>query len=408
MGKKFMFGIPVVLALVLALVAGLFATSCGTAAPEKEKVIKIHGIGGHTGPVALAIGKYSFGVSDYLKYLNEVKGGINGIKVEWVWADNRYEVPAMITIWERFKLEKPIMLLMYDSSGGHEALKASLERDKCPGLSLAMSGPQFTPPGWIYADSCSYGDQIGAFLEWVKPKPKKLGWMGWDSPYGRAEFKEVTAFAKNLGIEVLPIEYVPLIPVDTTPQLIRLRDAGAEYIWHCDYTPTLDVILRDTDKLGLSGKIIHVINSNMPGCDQIDLSGKSAEGTIAVLPFYAPNHEANLPSDVEQNVVKIAEKYRARKDINHWYMRGWWHAQVAEEAIRLAMEKVGYEGLTGAAVKEQGLDQIKNFRSYALGKPVTVKPGDRRISPYVRVLQVKGGKVAALSDWLEAPWMLKP
>ena len=77
---------------------------------------------------------------------------------------------------------------------------------------------------------------------------------------------------------------------------------------------------------------------------------------------------------------------------------------VAVEAVKRAIETVGYENLNGASVKT-AMDSMKNFDVYGL-KRISYTPQDHRGSTMVRIYQVKGGKVVPVSDWQEAPMIV--
>ena len=76
------------------------------------------------------------------------------------------------------------------------------------------------------------------------------------------------------------------------------------------------------------------------------------------------------------------------------------------EAMRRAVEEVGYENLDGRAVKE-AMDSIKDFDPHGIGKTITYTPEDHRGSATVRIYEVRGGEAVSVTDWREAP-MLAP
>ena len=75
------------------------------------------------------------------------------------------------------------------------------------------------------------------------------------------------------------------------------------------------------------------------------------------------------------------------------------------EAIRIAIEEVGYENLDGRAVKE-AMYGIKDFDPHGTGKKVTYTPEDHRGSPVIRIYEVQGGEVVPVTDWRDAPMLV--
>ncbi len=82
----------------------------------------------------------------------------------------------------------------------------------------------------------------------------------------------------------------------------------------------------------------------------------------------------------------------------------WINSQVAAEAIRLAVERVGFENLTGRSVRD-ALASMKDFNT-GLIPPITMSE-DKPYYAKVRVYQVQKGKMVPLSDWLEWAYFLE-
>jgi len=82
----------------------------------------------------------------------------------------------------------------------------------------------------------------------------------------------------------------------------------------------------------------------------------------------------------------------------------WINSQVAAEAIRLAVERVGFENLTGRSVRD-ALASMNDFDT-GLIPPITMSE-DKPYYAKVRVYQVQKGKMVPLSDWLEWAYFLE-
>ena len=74
------------------------------------------------------------------------------------------------------------------------------------------------------------------------------------------------------------------------------------------------------------------------------------------------------------------------------------------EAIRRAVENVGYENLDGPAIK-QAFDNTNDFDVDGL-VTITYTPEDHRGSNKVAIYQVRDGKLVRASDWREAPLLV--
>jgi branched-chain amino acid transport system substrate-binding protein len=97
-------------------------------------------------------------------------------------------------------------------------------------------------------------------------------------------------------------------------------------------------------------------------------------------------------------------KYRGRLDVQGDEAHGFRAAYVTCEALKRAVEEVGYENVGGAAVN-RALLSMKDFDPYGIG-PITYTAEDHRGSNGVRIYQVRGGEVVPVTDWREAPMLL--
>ena len=379
----------------------------------KEKEVLIAGIASMTGPVAEHIVCGIMAMEDAFAYINK-NGGVDGVKIKFQYHDNRFKVPDSVSIYKKFVPKKPIAFALWAPSKAHEALKGFMKKDKIPGISMAMSDPQFYPPGWIFADSCGYGDQCLAFFDWFRSQWKekrkiRIGWLCWNSPYGRAGYEEMKKYTATRGGEIVGIEYTSYAPTTVMPQLMKLKDLKVDYIWSNTYHTTVDVILKEMAQAGI--KILIAGNTNHPVDGQIMISGAAiTEGYIACTMNYSEDYEPRegLPKDFLELMKKAGTRRGGAKIHTQLYSRGWQHAMLYREAIRLALKEVGYEGLNGEAMMKYGIMRIKDFKT-----PLTKMPSgltskdDRRLNPHVRFDQAKGGKSVPLSGWLKAPWLKK-
>ena len=77
---------------------------------------------------------------------------------------------------------------------------------------------------------------------------------------------------------------------------------------------------------------------------------------------------------------------------------------VAVEAVKRAVEKVGYENLDGLAVKE-GLDSLRDFDVCGV-QEISYTPEDRRGTDTARIYVIQGGTPVPVSDWMVAPMLM--
>ena len=120
-----------------------------------------------------------------------------------------------------------------------------------------------------------------------------------------------------------------------------------------------------------------------------------------------------LPSSVwfEKNLpgVKLSyELFKKRGPIpNATYIAAVGACMVWVEAVKNALNKVGYEKLDGQAIYD-GYMQIKNFTAMGIFPGVSYFPGDQRGVSKIRICRFENdGSVSTVADWFDVPHNLK-
>jgi len=379
------------------------------------ETITLYHLGDVTGPLAAITTPLVSGFDDGVKYLNKT-GGIRGAQVLLEMSDTASQVDRAILGYNRFREKKPLVLQMY-GSGETEALKARLAEDKIPVLTAGVSSKGSYPPGYVFAVVPIYTDQFGLFIDWLvlnwdKVKPAKgqgldspkIALVTWDSAFGRDVLTaETRAYAERKGVKIVGQElFTPGAP-DVTTQILAAKKAGANVI----YTNTLAhgpaQILKDTVSLGVREEFL------IAGCNwtldlsMLGLAREAAEGFYGVF----PNHwwdDADHPG-VKIIQAEFAANNRKPAERAVGYLLAFSFVEAMKQYIEKTIDRVGFEGLTGAAVYETivATGELKAMQ----GVTALDYNKDRRAPSKARIVQVQKGKFVYLTDWMTAP-DLKP
>ena len=391
--------------LVLGLVAVLLLAACAMPDAGEKKVVEIGLIGPITGA---ASGPSQYGLRntiDYLRYFEEVGiPGLSlppGVTIKLIWADDTMEIPKSISAYQRFVERGVVFLYIYNPTSA-EVLKPRCEKDEIPAISMAATETMMYPPGWIYAFYPTEPERFAVLADWImgnwdEERPPRVVFMGTDTPYGRAAEVQGIKYGESIGMEMLPMEIVPIMPLDTSPQLLRLVERGVDFIYISSMWITVVPVMKDAERLGLTGKIRFGGYENSQAISLLEALGPTAEGYFAArgAPWY---EEVPFLTDMYM-------RYRGEIDTQGDGASTLLSTPVAIEAIRRAIEEVGYENLDGRAVKE-ALDTIKDFDPHGMGKGITYTPEDHRGYASVKIYEVQGGEVVPITDWREAPMLV--
>jgi ABC-type branched-subunit amino acid transport system substrate-binding protein len=388
---------------ILLMLLSVYAVS----AEAKKPTIKHYGIADLTGPYGILLPDSWEGILDYYRLVTE-EGGIDGHPVELIWGETGNVMSRTWSHYKRHKQAGAQLLILYSSPDG-EALKNTMVKDKIFCFNFGQSDPQLYPPAWIYIDGPSYGDGFGAFLkmakaEWDKAGKKgtmKVGIIGPDTAYGRAALEPGQRFGKKIGVDVVGQEYPPVVPIDLSPQILRLKEKGVDWIWVQGLSQIATVFMKNMASLGLQGKIPVAGFWWTSGAEMLRRIGpKFSEGYIFNSYNYLPQVEKDHPGI--RKCVEMRRKYH-KKDPDEVYVRGVRATQFVIELTKRTLKKYGYNGLTSQNYMSM-MDTFKDWKTpWDLGALFTITPNDRRTGKDFLFYQVRGGKIHRYSDWVKAP-----
>ena len=387
---------------------------------EKEKAVKVGLHLVNTGAVAGTTEPHGRGQVDYLRYVNEELGGIEykdpvtgkpeRVMVDVVWSDNSLSIPRVLSDYERFKAAGITVMTIFPNSSA-AAIGRKAERDGIYlfGSSSASYSPQMHPPSNFTASNINIVEQMGVMLKWFKdrwtePRRPKVGVILMAGPFHKVCGEALPPYIEQIGIDSIGFEWLELAALDSSIELTRIMANNPDAIVMNHTIQVGATVIKDMDRLGFKGKTEFITAHSTTDAKLTPaLTGDACEGVYSFR--YASLVNEDLPG------VKLArdssQKYTGR-DLSSGYLVGFGHTMVLVEGIKIALEKDGYQNMTGLAIKEAIL-QIKDFETAGIFPPITVDPEWPELSRSVKFLTFEGGEVKSVSDWFEPPvireWM---
>jgi len=393
--------------LAVALTALLVVTACAPSGPPgiERKVVEIGEIGSLTGPGSSEDQAFLAGQLDYARYFNEQEM-MPGVAVEVVWRDSARNMERWLSAYEGLK-GRGIQVMMSNETLGLEPYQSKVEKDQIPMYSGNPIQEMVYPPHWYYFRSPTWAEQFAVLAEylmenWQEERPPKMAIITVDSSFGRQVVRG-TKYAEGLGFEILPLEFVPYVPIDTTTQLLRIREGGADFVYISWLQLGSGPIMRDAERLGLLNQMQFTGLEYSVGKQMITMAGPAAEGYLTpnTLPSFA---DTDVPG-IKLILDKQMEYYGRVKVEEPPHIAGWVGTAITCEAVRRAVGSVGYENLDGPAIKE-AFDSIKGFDVDGLVTITYNPPDDHRGYDKIAIYQVQGGQIVPITDWRVAPMLL--
>lgn len=397
-------------ALILVIVAvPLFGACVKAPAPAAEKKVKIGHIAFTTGPVADCGAFGTITGADYVRWSNE-RGGIDGIKIDFMWIDAGYDVPRTVAAYQRLKQWGANLIWSFGTTP-NDAIREMAKEDGMPIVAWGGSSELFHPvkEGVFFATYENYAQEGRAGLLWLMknvpglPKKPKVAHIGPDDAYGWAFANGPLYYQDVDGYEIVTHQLLPHGSLDATTAIRHAIDAKADIISMTYTVGTGAVVMRDARRLGFKGPLM-ASHYSMIDYAMGRLSEGAAEGA------YFNTHSYLLAdkrpgSEVYFDMIKayhpeVTDPLRPATGIICW-QHGPQAIKVATEGLRAAIKKVGYENLTRKAIRE-GLESIRNLDLFGL-QTLNFSPDDHTGSMGFGMYQYVKGDFKLVGDFVPAP-----
>ena len=199
------------------LVLGAAVAALLAAAPARAD-ITVCAWGTITGPDALVNGM-TYGTADYLKYLNETKGGVAGEKIKVLMLDGRYKLDEELKIYRRCADQEQAVVINGWSTGASKALRDQIQQDGIPFISESFASEVLDPekfPFTFIAGPTYEQQMIIALRDLAAKGGKNVVLMYSDNEYGRGPGERGSRFRRDRQAR----------PQAGRPRGISLRRAG--------------------------------------------------------------------------------------------------------------------------------------------------------------------------------------
>jgi branched-chain amino acid transport system substrate-binding protein len=216
--------------------------------------IKIGAVINLTGPASTWGQYHAKGHRDYINYVNEVKGGIGGRKIELTIVDHGYKIPEAVKFVKKFCEEKMDMIATWDAGSGNQA-KPIIQEYKIPTINYSTDQALLKEPvAYMYLPFGSYILDSYIVLDYIRNIHKgkeapKVGLLTYNNPYGKTIHAPSKEFAEKNNINIVSIEEFPPATVDLTTEMLRLKSKGAEYIFMQILPAAVITALKTADKI---------------------------------------------------------------------------------------------------------------------------------------------------------------
>lgn len=404
----------------LAVAAGILTVPiAATATYAAEQLVALPTY--RVGPYASAGGPWFAGSLDYYRYINEVEGGINGVKLNVKEYETEWNPDRAVEVYERIKNGvdgSPLGFFITYSTPTTYALADRARRDKIPlidggggrpesrnGLVFPYEFPLFITYYSQATVAMNYiADQFGGY---DKLAGKKIVTVYHDSGYGLASQPVMTELAKKYGFEDIQI---PVAHPGSEQAAIwrQVREIKPDYVVLRTWGVMTPVAIKTAKRFGIA--IDRMLGDVWAGSeDDIVPAENAAKGYCAIAPFPGGT-SFEIHTRLKEKILDQGKS--DLRDLNDfgsvYYNIGIGYAVATVEAMRAAMSNFGNKVLNGEEM-QWGLEHLKidNDRLKELGmvgllQPLDVKATDHEGAGGARIQCWDGEKFHQVTDFIKA------
>jgi branched-chain amino acid transport system substrate-binding protein len=375
--------------VILGTVVGMICL--GWVVSGGAQPIKVGAVINLTGP-ASSWGQYhAKGHQDYFKYVNEVKGGIGGRKIELTVVDHAYKVTESVKYVKKFCEEKMDMIATWDGGSGLQA-KPMIQEYKIPTINYSTVWEILNPPlDYMYLPFGSYKLDSYAVLEYIRNIHKgkdapKVGLLTYNNLYGKDIHEPSKEYAAKNNINLVGIEEFPPATVDLTTELLRLKGKGAEYIFIQILPAGIITALKAADRNNYNVPFFGTWTSTDPDFWGL---GKGLIRDRLFMQFCGVLPGDKTPKGEKMPGIELLEKLWARYKTVNKYDTSYWEGVVVAMIMERSMHRAS--GLYGNINPENINKAMETFNNEDFGglvPYVTYSKTDHEGSFKARIVQI--------------------
>lgn len=302
--------------------------------------------------------------------------------------------------------EKGIVCWNSMLASGVEAIMPALQRDENPCFLATYQTPITVtkPLQWVFSISPGSRDEAAAVVSWfheswIEKRPPRIGDIFYDHASGWESLEGIKEACRQLGAEFIGHEVVPMFGLlDSSTEWLRMAGKKPDLVYVNASGSPLSILIKDAARLEINKKGITLVSCTYLDETIFSVTGEDVNGWYC-LQLNPTMAEAELPG--LKPIVPLICKYTERKpdQIGVLTIRAWLCVGLEVEAIRLAMQQVGLENLTGKAVRD-GFCSIRDFEN-GIVPPVTMTNEKPYAQSKMRIYLVRDLQITPYSDWFE-------
>ena len=325
---------------VLFVITGLVGLCMVGGASAKD--IKVGAILNLTGPLS-SWGQYHYkGLRDYVRYVNEVKDGIYGNKIDLTVVDHAYKVPEAVKFIKEFCTSNKMDITTTWDAGSGISVKPIIQKYEIPNINFSTFPAILNPPvDYAYLPFGDYVMDTIAVSEYILnihkgSSPPKIALLTYNNAFGKAVQAPMNDYASKHNLNIVAVEEFPTTTIDINTELLKIKNKGAKYIFTQLLPGHVVMALQAADRISYNPLFIGSWTATDPDFF------KRAKGLIRDRLFQ--QFPGALPADGTPGIEVMMDVIKRYKTVDKFDTSTWEGiiiGMIIERGLRRAHEKFG-------------------------------------------------------------------
>lgn len=374
------------------LLAGMLAGTPSFSYAEEgvtDDTIRIGGLGALTGPGYLYGKVVMDGAEAIYKEVNDA-GGIAGRKIVYVRQDDRCDPASAIGAAKKLIFDDKVFMIHGGGcTNASIAAYPTIKEANVPWVIFASVGDLLTKPPAPYIFSTALTASIESYAQVefaIQKGAKSIAIVSQRDAWGRDRYDQTIEAFKKAGIKPVADEEVAADSNEATPQVLRIKQAGADAIVMILYPKAAAAFLRDAFKVGYTPLI-----AGQTALGDVVVLGKQIGIPNALENFFAISHVRYTPGDEDSAKWQaLLSKYYPGEQLQLFQVLGMGSAKVVVEVLK----RVGRD-LTRDRFKST-IQELSNFDTGIIPGPITCTETDHQCDKTPAWVALKDGKIVTV------------
>jgi branched-chain amino acid transport system substrate-binding protein len=297
----------------ISLTASLLAIASLTSnALAAERPIHIGAIVATSGPIAF-IGASERNALEMLVEQKNAQGGLDGHPIKLTVYDTEGNATKASQLARRLVESDDVDVVIGPSTTGESlVVKPIMEEAEVPFIAFAAGEKVVFPPS-PYIFKVPPTDRVvlsHLFNHFAKSQIKSIAVLYANDGFGQGAADIIQDVAKKYGVTIKATEAHAPKDTDYTPQLLSLRNSGADALLYWGNNPGPTLFVRGAKALGINQPLFNGYSAAT--VDFIEQSGAAAEGTYVSSMHLLARDSLKSDNPIAPVVTKLADDYKAR------------------------------------------------------------------------------------------------